>query len=101
MGYVFCVQHIQNMHLSCVFHCSWRHTASRLLTVSSVCCLANSLQGCGREGCTKEKPTFLLARRNTPTYKHDQRFGYQQVLEYHNSDLFKRVAEQMKEEAAC
>lgn len=55
---------------------SLRHTACCLLwfMVSSVCALANSLQGWGRDTGTKQKSTFLFRRRNTRPFKPYERF---------------------------
>lgn len=54
----------------------------------------------GKDARPKEKPTFLIGRRNTPTFKHYARLGYQQVFgyeKYRNAKLFKKVSEGMKE----
>ena len=59
--------------------------------------LADSLQRC----MPKRKVHISVGRRNTPTFKHYERLGYQQVfgysVKYRNADLFKKVVEGMKE----
>lgn len=65
------------------FFLSLGHKASCLFTVSSVHCKQNSrptvLQGCSRDARTKQRPTFLVGRRNAPTLKH---YGCRQVSGY-------------------
>lgn len=33
------------------------------------------------------KPTFLVKRTNIPTFRHNERFGYQRVFAHRNADL--------------
>lgn len=68
-----CIQRIQNM-------CSLRHMASCLSYW--ICCiptkLAHSLLDCDRDAWAAQKVTFLVERRNTPTFKPNERLGYWQ-----------------------
>lgn len=73
--------------------------AAYSVCVDAVGCDARSHQRFGRLGgdaCPKGNNTFLVQRRNTTTFKHCERLGYQQVsfLNMHkhcNADLFKKV----------
>lgn len=42
--------------------------------------LANSMQDWDRDVCHKEKSKCLVERRNTPTFKYNERLRYQQVF---------------------
>ena len=76
------------MHLNGGFYRSFRHTACCLFPVNGQLCaldtnqLANSLAGVEMHA-QKKKPTNLVRRRNTPTFKHYERlqqvFGYAQI----------------------
>lgn len=69
MGYADIIQvlgvffgHVYKAFRICVSIGIFYHIlASCLFIGSSVFCLANSLQGWGRDACEKKKPTFLTA----------------------------------------
>lgn len=75
--------HIDTAHLEYVSQLGV-FTTSYLFKVSSVNCHgcavhkpapANSLKVWGRHACPKEKPTFLVRSRNTPSVKRSEKGG--------------------------
>lgn len=64
---------------------------------SALCAAQPTISKAGVEMHAKKK-SLAAGRRNTPAFKHYDRLEYQQVFDVHsNSDLFKKLAERMKE----
>lgn len=75
-----CVQCIQSMHLNTGLYSSFLLNTVRChgYTVHKST-REHSARLWGRDTCPKEKPTFLVTRRNTPTFIHHDRLGYKQA----------------------